>query len=147
MRMKIAVASNDGLSISKHFGRTNRFTVFDIRDDEILAEESREGILSAHVEGHCEAEHAPHDLSHHHGDVIAVLEDCQVVLCRGMGWRAATELVRRGINPLVIVGELSPRVAVEHYLAGTLKPASGFCRRQKEPAAAADNIEPACQRF
>ena len=145
--MKIAVASNDGLSISKHFGRTNRFIVFEIRHDEILAEELRAGIPCVHVEGHCEAEQAFPGLSHHHGDVIAVLEDCQVVLCRGMGWRAATELVHHGINPLVIVGELSPRVAVEHYLAGTLQPASGFCRRQKEPAAAADHVEPASQRL
>ncbi len=108
---------------------------------------NRAQVFPAHVEGHCEAEQAFHGLSHHHGDVIAVLEDCQVVLCRGMGWRAATELVHHGINPLVIVGELSPRVAVEHYLAGTLQPASGFCRRQKEPAAAADHVEPASQRL
>ena len=69
-----------------------------------------------------------------HGEVIALIQDCRAVLCRGMGWRIAEELVRRGINPLVIAGDLSPRAAVEHYLAGTLKAAPGFCRRQKTSA-------------
>ena len=60
--------------------------------------------------------------------MIAALEDCRVIVCRGMGWHAAAALVRRGINPLVISGDMSPREAAEQYLAGTLKPASGFCR-------------------
>ena len=139
--MKIAVASNDGVSISEHFGRTNRFTVFEIKSGEIQAEESRSSMSSTHGEGYCEAVYTLPNASHYRANVIAMLEDCQVVLCRGMGWRTATELVRHGINPLVIAGELSPRGAIEHYLAGTLKPAPGFCRRQQKPAATADSAE------
>ena len=39
--MKIAVASNDGVSVSKHFGRTSRFSVYEVENDRILAEELR----------------------------------------------------------------------------------------------------------
>ena len=141
MRIKIAVASDDGVSISEHFGRTHRFAVFEVKRGEILAVESRTGVSDTHGDAHCEAAHTLDGLLPHYSDLIGVLDDCQVVLCRGMGWRAAAELVRRGINPLVIVGELSPRVAVEHYLAGTLKPAPGFCRRQKKPPATAESTE------
>ena len=30
--MKIAVASNDGVSVSKHFGRTSRFSIFEVEN-------------------------------------------------------------------------------------------------------------------
>jgi predicted Fe-Mo cluster-binding NifX family protein len=141
MRLKIAVASDDGVSISEHFGRACRFTVFEVRRGEILAEELRSGAPGAPRNAHCDTEHMLRRLFPHHGDATGVLDGCQVVLCRGMGWRAAAELVRHGINPLVIVGELSPRVAVEHYLAGTLKPAPGFCRYPNRPPAAAESTE------
>ena len=39
MRAKIAVASNDGVSISQHFMRTDRFTIFEISCNQIVAEE------------------------------------------------------------------------------------------------------------
>ena len=65
--------------------------------------------------------------------MVDAIQDCQVVLCRGMGWRAAQELVRRGINPLVIQDELTPRQAVQKYLAGELTPAQGFCRNTGRP--------------
>ncbi len=141
MRIKIAVASDDGVSISEHFGRAHRFAVFEVRRGEILAEESRPGAAEAQRAAHCDAELTLRRLLPRRGEQAGVLNDCQVVLCRGMGWRAAAELVRHGINPLVIVGELSPRVAVEHYLAGTLKPAPRFCRYQHRPDAAADATE------
>jgi nitrogen fixation protein NifB len=129
--MKIAVALNDEVAISRHFGRTSMFVVFEIDGEQIRGEETRTDISAAHADGYCEAEHGYHNHAHNHDEVIEALRDCQVVLCRGMGWRAAGELVRHGINPLVIEGELSPREAVEQYMAGTLKPAPGFCRCQK----------------
>lgn len=129
MHAKIAVASNDGVSISKHFGRTSRFTVFEVENGEILAEESRAGISSDRAECHCYGQEELDGLARDRRDVIGMLVDCRAVLCRGMGWRIAEELVRHGVNPLVIAGDLSPRAAIEHYLAGTLKPAPGFCRR------------------
>ena len=97
----------------------------------ILAEELRCNIGTVCADGDCEAHHAYHNRVHDYGQMIAALEDCRVVLCRGMGWHAATALVRRGINPLVITGDMSPREAAEQYIAGTLQPASGFCRCQK----------------
>jgi predicted Fe-Mo cluster-binding NifX family protein len=126
--MKIAVASNDGVSVSRHFGRTNRFSIYEVENDRILAEERRCDIRAVCADGDCEAHHVYHNRVHDYGHMIAALEDCRVIVCRGMGWRAAAALVRRGINPLVISGDISPREAAEQYLAGTLKPANGFCR-------------------
>lgn len=131
--MKVAVASEDGVAVSRHFSRSTCFLVYEIRANLIRGEESRVGV--AEVTPYCESggrEVAAQSRQSYDRFVEAV-EDCQVVLCRGMSWRVASELIRRGVNPMVISGELSPREAVEHYLAGTLRPAAGFCRRKKWP--------------
>jgi predicted Fe-Mo cluster-binding NifX family protein len=128
MHAKIAVASDDGVSISEHFGRTHRFNVFEVQNGQILAEESRTGSCGDRADCHCYGQDDLEVLALNQCPVISMLEDCRAVLCRGMGWRIAEEFVRHGVNPLVIAGDLSPRAAVEHYLAGTLKPANGFCR-------------------
>lgn len=128
--MKIAVASNDGVSVSEHFGRTNRFVVFEVEDNMIIDEEQRNGIRLPDALGMCESRRGLNRASIDYSTILAALHDCQVVLCRGMGWRAASALVRGGLNPLVIKGEVSPHEAVQQYLSGTLQPASGFCRCQ-----------------
>jgi predicted Fe-Mo cluster-binding NifX family protein len=128
--MKIAVASNDGVSVSEHFGRTNRFVVFEVENSTIVQEEHRNGIHLPDALGICESQRGLNRATIDYSAIIATLDDCQVILCRGMGWRAASALVRGGLNPLVIKGEVSPRQAVQQYLSGTLQPASGFCRCQ-----------------
>jgi len=132
MHAKIAVASNDGLTIARHFGRTDRFSVFEIHGGKILGEELRTGTAGDRAEAHCDGPDLPGRWALGRQDVISLLEDCRTVLCRGMGLHVAEQFVRRGVNPLVIVDDLSPRAAVERYLAGTLKPARGFCRHHAQ---------------
>ncbi len=131
--MKVAVASQDGITVSQHFGRSKCFIVFDVENGEILDSQVRADTFSVHAAGECEAERGlgSNGAKVEHTDMVKTLQDCHVVLCRGMGWRAAEELVRRGINPMVIRGELSPQEAVQHYLDGKLTPAHGFCRCHK----------------
>ena len=131
--MKVAVASQDGVSISAHFGCSSCFLVFDVEGGKICDEHVISDAFEGHAEGECEAERGMHNNGStvDHADMVAALEGCQVVLCHGMGWRAAEELVRTGINPMVIQGELSPREAVQHYIDGKLTPAHGFCRCHK----------------
>jgi predicted Fe-Mo cluster-binding NifX family protein len=130
--MKIAVASNDGVSVSEHFGRTNRFVVFEIENNAIVREELRNGNHLSDAMGICESQRGRNRAAVDYSAIIGAMSDCRVILCRGMGWRAASALARGGINPLVIKGEVSPREAAEQYLTGTLQPASGFCRCQSE---------------
>ncbi len=131
--MKVAVASQDGVTISEHFGRSACFIVFDVDEGRLTGTQLRSGTFCGHLHGDCEVQRSDrHNGSHvDHADLVRAIFDCQVVLCRGMGWRAAEELVRNGINPMVIQGELSPQDAVQHYINGTLNPADGFCRCHK----------------
>ena len=126
--MKIAVASIDGVSISRHFGRSRCFIVFDVEGDQVGAETIRANTFSAHAKGECDGEHKHHDEPHSHSDLVAGLEDCSAVLCCGMGWRAAEELAQSGIQPFVVGEDVLPRQAVERYVSGTLQPASTYCR-------------------
>ncbi|TWU42611.1 NifB/NifX family molybdenum-iron cluster-binding protein [Novipirellula artificiosorum] len=130
--MKIAVASSDGVLISKHFGRSSCFIVFETQGEAIIRESVRENRQTAHAKGHCTGDHDHHDGDDHpvhsHDDIAMALSDCTIVLCYGMGWRAAEALRQSGTQPFVVDGEMTPRQAVLQYLAGQLKSASDFCR-------------------
>ncbi len=127
--MKIAVASEDGVSISHHFGRSRSFLVFETQDKQIVGQSLRENTFTAHARGECQ-EAQPHDHHHGHEAIIGALHDCQVILCYGMGWRAAEDLKHNGIQAFVVQGETTPQQAVVDYLAGKLNLAGGFCRCQ-----------------
>jgi predicted Fe-Mo cluster-binding NifX family protein len=128
--MKIAVASTDGVLISQHFGRSKCFIIFEAADGKVTGREVRDNTYTPHALGQCHEGEGEqhHDQPHSHADVIAALHDCQVLLCGGMGWRAAEDLKSNGIQALVIRLPTTPEQAVQRYLDGTLKAASGFCR-------------------
>lgn len=125
--MRVAVASEDGVSISHHFGRSRCFLVFEIEDKKVVGQSLRDNTFTAHARGECQ-EGQPHEHHHGHGPVVAALKDCEVVLCYGMGWRAAEDLKQNGIQAFILQNEMSPEDAVSAYLAGGLGPAGGFCR-------------------
>ncbi len=126
--MKVAVASSDGVSISNHFGQSKCFIVFDIEADKIKAREVRENSFTAHALGQCHHDGQGHQ-HHGHSAIVGALSDCQVVLCYGMGFRAAQDLQSSGIKPLVLSRVCTPEQAVELFLKGELKEAdSEFCQ-------------------
>jgi len=125
--MKIAVGSEDGVTISHHFGRSRCFLVFEVRDKEVVGRSVRDNTFTAHARGECQRGQ-PHEHHHGHGAIVEALRDCEVVLCYGMGWRAAEDLKQNGIHAFVVEGDVTPEQAVSEYLAGSLGLAAGFCR-------------------
>ncbi len=120
--MRIAVASADGTSISEHFGRCACFIIFDTENGKILRKEVRDNTYTGHRSG------GHGDRPHSHAAIVEALHDCQAVLCYGMGWRAADELSRNGIQPWIVDARCSPEEAVALYLEGKLAPAGQrFC--------------------
>jgi predicted Fe-Mo cluster-binding NifX family protein len=127
--VKIAVASEDGISISHHFGRSRCFLVFEVEDKKVVGRSVRDNTFTAHAKGECQ-EGAEHNHHHGHGAIVEALKDCQAVLCYGMGWRAAEELKQNGIQAFLVPSEMSPEDAVNKHLAGDLGGAGSFCRCQ-----------------
>ena len=127
--MRIAVPTNDGVSVSGHFGRSEAFLVFEVGDGRILGREVRSNTAQhAHAQGSCgegEGSHEPHS----HAGILSLLSACDVVICAGMGSRAAQALKESGITPIVADLRGSPEEVVGAYLKGDLNTArEGFCQ-------------------
>ncbi len=119
--MKIAVVTEDGTTISRHFGRAPFYMVLTIEDGQITGREQREKFAHQHGPGehHDEGGHQGPEAGHSHGRMLSPINDCEVVLSRGMGYGAYYSLQQAGIRPM-IVDVAGIEDAVRSYLAGTL---------------------------
>ena len=124
--MKIAVISDDGITISQHFGRAPLYVVVTVEDGNVVSKESR-----AKTGHHTFAAHQPPDLAHgerhgydagsevRHQSMAEVISDCHVLLTGGMGWGAYESMQSRNIKP-VVTDIKSIDEAVQLYLDGKL---------------------------
>ena len=109
--MKIAAVSEDGVTISQHFGRAPFYVVVTVEDEKIVARERREKLGHAHFSGepHDEAAHGADPRGHgfdpaaqnRHASMAAAIADCDVLLARGMGAGAYYSMEQAGIRPIV----------------------------------------------
>jgi predicted Fe-Mo cluster-binding NifX family protein len=124
---RLAITTDDGHTISGHFGRARFYEVISIADGQVVSRERREkpghhsgGDTSHGPHGHA-AEHSGghgHHGNHHH--MIAPILDCQVVVTAGMGEGAWQGLQAAGmttiVTPIRVIDD-----AVQAYLQGTLE--------------------------
>ncbi len=116
--MKIAVITDDGKTISQHFGQAASYMVLSIVDGKISGRELRDklGHKDFTTEGHSLDEAAHHD---RHAQMSAAITDCQVLICGGMGTPAYQSMLQLNIKP-VITDMKDIDAAVQAYLAGSL---------------------------
>jgi len=124
--MKIAFITNDGKTISQHFGRASHYLVVDVEDGEIKNKELREKMghnQFAHSDEHHDhtqgsgmdkASHSKHNL------MAKAISDCDVLICGGMGRGAYISMQSFDITPLV-TDYKDIEKALQVYLAGDLK--------------------------
>ncbi len=129
--MKIAVVTDDGETISKHFGRAAHYMVATIENGQVVRRELKD------KSGHNQFSHDHHGDHHHvhrHGEghgmdadshrkhmqMAEPIADCEVVLCRGMGQGAFQSMQANGILPLLTdIEEIED--AVQAYLKGEIQ--------------------------
>lgn len=126
--MKIAVITEDGQTISQHFGRAPYYLVFTLEDGQIVSKELRDKVghrQFAPSEHTHSSEHDPrgHGFGTHaetkHAQMIESIRDCQVIIVRGMGRGAYLAMEQAAIRP--VVTELgNAEDAVLAYASGTL---------------------------
>ena len=126
--MNIAVPTNDGTSISEHFGRSAAFLIFETEDRKIKSRRMKTNVgKHSHPRGECK-EPSTETHSHDHAGILATLEGCEVVICAGMGHRAAEALQDRGMQ-IVFAAPGPADETVAAYLGGKLSGAeASFCR-------------------
>ena len=111
-KMKIALVTDDGKTISQHFGRASKYAVYTVEETTILQRELRDKI------GHRQFAEEEKDLGHQHqGDarghgygrhaedkhqrMFASINDCEIVVARGMGRGAYQGMQQVGLKPIV----------------------------------------------
>jgi predicted Fe-Mo cluster-binding NifX family protein len=124
--VKIAAITDDGKTVSQHFGRARYFLVVTIEDGKISAQELREKA------GH--HTFAPHEAPGHsrpgthgfdpasrgrHAQMLSAIADCQVVLAGGMGQGMLQNLEQAGIRPF-LTEVRSIEQAIHAFLEGKL---------------------------
>ena len=123
--MKIAVASEDGKTVSQHFGRATQYVVVKAEGDKVLSREVRRKAGHSDFAG---AEHHEHGCGPHgddagsrdrHRAMAQSILDCSTVLAGGMGYGAYQGLKERGIEP-VITDVADIEEAIKLYLEGKL---------------------------
>lgn len=126
--MKIAVITDDGKTISQHFGRAQYYQVLTIEDGAIINRELRPKLGHQHfagehaAEGHMHAEIHGSDAQAHdkHIQMAESIADCQVLLCGGMGIGAYESMRRLNIQPIV-TDVLDIDAAAQAYSSGKLE--------------------------
>ncbi|MCB0198814.1 MAG: dinitrogenase iron-molybdenum cofactor biosynthesis protein [Caldilineae bacterium] len=128
--MKIAVVTDDLVTISRHFGRARNYLVLTVESGQVVRQEARPKAGHDQFRLHEHDDH-DHDHDHEHGHgmgkhsqekhnlMMANLADCQVLIAGGMGQGAWNSLVQLGIKP-VMTNEKQIAVAVREYLDGEL---------------------------
>jgi len=124
--MKIAAITDDGKTISQHFGRAQYYLVATVENGEIVDRELREKL------GHSQFASDPHaadipgqphgmdPVSHNrHLQMAEAIADCEALLCRGMGMGAYESMKTLGIRP-VVTDIVSIDEAVMAYVNGNI---------------------------
>jgi predicted Fe-Mo cluster-binding NifX family protein len=106
--MKIAVISDDGQTVSEHFGRAPYYVVLTIEDDQVVSSETRpkagHGVFVGQDPPSLDARgrHGYGATSQaRHQSMAETIADCQALLAGGMGWGAFESLQSYGIEPVV----------------------------------------------
>ena len=96
---RIAVVSTDGFKVDDHFGKANRFLIYDLDDQIASVEERSTETLTVGDPDH------PFD-PEKFGRIAALLKDCCKVYVTQIGAVPAAKLRALGIEPVVYSGAI-----------------------------------------
>ena len=108
---KIAAVTDDGKTISPHFGRATRYAVVTVEDGHVIAREFREKVGHHDFQRQGSHDHEHHDHEQGQGSrkyagekhriMFESIPDCEILLARGMGRGAYQGAIERGIGPIL----------------------------------------------
>jgi predicted Fe-Mo cluster-binding NifX family protein len=123
--MKIAIATDDGKTVSAHFGRATHFLVVTIEQGQVTGREMRAKFNHTQVEPHEHTEQPgqPHGFDtasqDRHARMGASIQDCEAMLCRGMGMGAYSSM--NAMNVRAILTDIADAdTAIAAYMDGSL---------------------------
>ena len=127
--MKIAIISEDGKTISQHFGRAPYYIVIEIEDGKILNREQRDKLGHVHFASDTHTESGTTDPIRSHGfdpaaqskhaQMAKAIADCTTLLAGGMGNGAYESLKTANIKP-IITDIVDIEKAIQAWIDGTI---------------------------
>jgi predicted Fe-Mo cluster-binding NifX family protein len=106
--MKIAVITDDGKTISQHFGMAALYAVITVEDGKVVKKETRSKMGHQHFAGGEEHAHQPGqahgfdaDSESKHASMSQPISDCQVLIAGGMGMGAFQSIKSYNIEPII----------------------------------------------
>ena len=98
--LRIAVVSTDGANVNDHFGKAERFLIYDCDDKMIFVEERPTETYSVGDPNH------PFD-AEKFGRIAALLKDCSKIYVTQIGEVPASKLKELGIEPVIYEGPIA----------------------------------------
>lgn len=127
--MKIAVVTDDGTTVSQHFGRARYYAVFTVEGQGVLGKEMLDRSDTLQPVAEHEARHGLSGQLDCHGTgtaaaaahlrMVQPIEDCQALVAGGMSWGVRECLLDAQIRPILTDIE-SLDEAVQAYLDGSI---------------------------
>lgn len=108
--MKIAVACMNEMAVSAHFGRAEKYMVYEVEDGQVknkkmLSKPGHRHFSQQQKNGQGHSAHQGSGFGHHarckHDEMFENIKDCDVLLTGGMGRGAYLDLQKWGIRPIV----------------------------------------------
>ncbi len=124
--IKIAIPSDDGQSMSGHFGRSLGFLVYhiDTEDKKVLNKEFRKRSIIENDEGphhghHHEENETSVEEARRHLDILNTIKDVDIIITAGIGPRMMSAF--KSLNKEVIIGyDVNPDNLVEEFIQEAL---------------------------
>lgn len=100
---KIAFATDDGTTISSHFGRANFYEVVDVQNGKVIGREKREKFSHHHQHNHHVHTNGEDHQSHEerHLQMTQSIQDCDYVVALGMGYGMYNHLNALGKTAII----------------------------------------------
>ncbi len=123
--MKVAAVTEDGKTISLHFGRAPYYLVCTFEGGKIVEREMRDKASHQQLAGHHEHRPDPRGrgfgqgAAERHAMMITAIKDCEAILTRGMGRGAYIAMEQAKVKPIVTDIEIIEE-AVLAYASGDI---------------------------
>jgi predicted Fe-Mo cluster-binding NifX family protein len=106
--VKIAIATDNGRTVSMHFGRAAAYAVLTVEGGSVVARELRPKFAPHGTSAAMHADEGPGQAHgtgpaarSRHDQMAAAITDCEAVICGGMGYGAYERMTSNGIRPIV----------------------------------------------
>jgi len=105
--INIAAVTDDGTTISQHFGRAKFYEVLFVENGKVVKRERREKLghnnfAQEEHHHHSGEQHGQDQHSHNkHVSMAETIKECQILLARGMGNGAYQSMIQLNIKPVV----------------------------------------------